>query len=244
MGLIFEAKKIEAGQELISTHLFDQTQLLEVQYPDGSTGAQRFQKMEPPRLAWSHLSFEFYVKYLQECNDLKIIYVMRNPKDTLVSNFYRYTNPPQLGQFTGTWDQFFDLAIQGKLQCGDLFDFTSKWYKFNKDRENSLVIKYEDMQKDRRGYILKIAKFMGHEVSDKVVEYILQKTSVAVMYDEVNSITGTKMEDGSFQGHKLVRKGQVGDWVNYFSKEQSDLVDAKCQEFFEPLGLTFEYFLD
>ncbi len=143
------------------------------------------------------------------------------------------------GKFTGTWDQFFDLAIQGKLFLGDFFDFTSKWYKFNKERENSLVIKYEDMKKDRRGHILKIAKFMGCEVSDKVVDYILQKTSVSVMQNEVNS--APQKEDFPIEGAKLVRKGEVGDWMNYFSKEQSDLVDAKCKEFFEPLGLTFEY---
>ncbi len=243
MGLILGTKDIEAGLDLMSTHLFNKTHYIEVQYPDGSTGAQRFHKMEPPRLMWSHLSFDFFQKQFDQCTNKKIINVMRNPKDTLVSYFHHYSHPPQLGQFTGTWNQFFDLAIQGKLHCEDIFDFMAKWYKFNKDRKNSLVIKYEDMQKDRKGHILKIAKFMGCDVSDNVVDYILQKTSVPVMYDEVNSMTGTKTEDGSYQGLKLVRKGEVGNWVNYFSKQQSDLVDEKCAEHFEPLGLTFQYSL-
>ena len=239
MGLIFGAKDIEAGKELKSTHLFEKMQVIPIQYPDGTTGAQRFMKMEPPRLIKSHLNFDFYQKQMEIYPHMKIINLYRNPKDTMVSLF-KYSKEHLLtGKFTGTWDQFFDLAIQGKLFLGDFFDFTSKWYKFNKERKNSLVIKYEDMKQDRRGHILKIAKFMGCEVSDKVVDYILQKTSVSVMQNEVNSVP--QKQNFPVQGPNLVRKGEVGDWMNYFSKEQSELVDAKCKEFFEPLGLTFEY---
>ncbi len=241
MGLILGAEDIEAGRQLKSTHLCEKMQLIDRQYPDGTTGAQRFLKMDPPRIIQSHLGFELHEKQLERYPNAKIIYVMRNPKDMLVSYMYHYRGPPHLGQFIGTWDQFFELAMKGKLYCGDLFDFISKWYKFNQDRENSLILKYEDMKKDPRGHVIKIARFMGHDISNKVVEYILQKTSLPVMIDEVNSTTATKTEDGNFQGLKLVRKGEVGDWVNYFSKQQSDLLGAKCKEYFEPLGLTFEY---
>ncbi len=234
MGLILGAKDIEAGKKPQSTHLFEKMQFIDIQYPDGTTGAQRFLKMEPPKLIQSHLNFEFYQKQLERNPHMKIIFVLRNPKDTIISHFNYQKNLLLTGQFTGTWDQFFDLTIQGKIVQGDFFDFTSKWYKFNKARENSLVVKYEDMQKDRRGHILKIAKFMGCEVSDKVLEYILQKTSVPVMSDEFNT---------PIKWVNLVRKGQVGDWMNYFSKQQSDHVDEKCKEYFEPLGLTFEYSL-
>ncbi len=178
MGLIFGASEIEAGRELKSTHLFQKTQFIEIQYADGTTGAQSFHKMEPPRLIQSHLSFDCYKKQLERYPDMKIISIVRNPKDTMVSHFYYHKDPLYLGQITGTWDQFFDLLIKGRVYGGDFSKFTSKWYKFNKDRENSLVIKYEDMQKDRRGHILKIANFMGYQVSEKVVEYILEKTTV------------------------------------------------------------------
>ncbi len=240
MGLIHGAQDIETGQQPLSTHLFSKTEFIDIQYPDGTTGAQRFQKTQPPRIIKSHLNVEFLEKLLKKTPDLKIVNVIRNPKDTFVSYFNYHRDAPHLGPFTGSWDQFFDFTMKGILNCGDFFDFTRKWYKFNKDREISLVLKYEDMKKDPRGHVIKLAKFMDHNISDKVVEYILQKTSVPVMKGEVN--IASKKEDCIYQGVKLVRKGQVGDWVNYFSKEQSDLVDVKCEEFFEPLGLTFEYF--
>ncbi len=73
MGLIFGAKDIEAGEELKSTHLFEKMQFIDIQYPDGTTGAQRFMKMEPPRLIKSHLNFEFYQKQMQIYPHMKII---------------------------------------------------------------------------------------------------------------------------------------------------------------------------
>ena len=39
---------------------------------------------------------------------------------------------------------------------------------------------------------------------------------------------------------KFIRKGVVGDWKNYFSKEQSDFVDSLCADLAER-GLTFEF---
>ncbi len=33
------------------------------------------------------------------------------------------------------------------------------------------------------------------------------------------------------------RKGQIGDWVNYFSQEQSDYVEKEANEKLKPLGL-------
>ena len=43
-------------------------------------------------------------------------------------------------------------------------------------------------------------------------------------------------KDGNF-----VRRATVGDWINYFSKEQNDYVNAKSKEYLEQLGVTFDY---
>ncbi len=106
---------------------------------------------------------------------------------------------------------------------GDMFQFNVELYKFNKDRQNSLVVKYEDMIADHRGHVIKIAKFMGYNLSDSVVDYIVEKTKKKEMKKDMDAFT-QKMVPG--KNFTLVRKGIVGDWVNYFSQEQSDYVDA------------------
>ena len=133
----------------------------------------------------------------------------------------------------------FKAFKEEKLPSGDFFQVNYDWYKFNKDRENSLVLVYEEMKKDPKAHIIKIAIFINQPISVKVADVITEKTSVkqmsAVVYDAMKQLTAWNPEK------RFVRKGTVGDWMNYFSEEQSQYVDEKCQKYFEPLGLRFEY---
>ena len=130
--------------------------------------------------------------------------------------------------------------MEKKLPWGDYFENNKEWYQFNKDRENSLVLTYEEMQKDKRASVIKIAKFIGHEISDETANVIVEKTSVKEIRKKYQVLQAKKKYWNS-ERCDFVRKGEVGDWVNYFSKEQSDYIDAKCKEYLEPLGLHFEY---
>ena len=40
---------------------------------------------------------------------------------------------------------------------------------------------------------------------------------------------------------QFLRKGQVGDWRNFFTEEQSDRLDALCAEKMAGSGLVFEF---
>ena len=44
-----------------------------------------------------------------------------------------------------------------------------------------------------------------------------------------------------YKGRKFLRKGEVGDWRNYFSEEQIDRLDAMYAEKMAGSGLVFEY---
>lgn len=58
----------------------------------------------------------------------KYIYVTRNPKDTCVSYYHHMKNIPGHG-FNGTFDQFFELFLSGKIDYGDYFDHVMEWYE-------------------------------------------------------------------------------------------------------------------
>ncbi len=254
MGLILNHKKLEAGATLISTDVSTMGVMpfMELEYLDGETSSQKLERLDSPRVMKTHLPFELYEDLLLRNPNLKVIQTVRNPKDTLVSYFYHLKHIMIGGLFTGTWDQFFEeLVKKQKLPWGDIFDVTAKWYKFNKDRNNSLVLKYEDMKKDHRGHVIEIAEFMGFHLSDKVIDLIVQKTCKQQMREDTNEFlkkTLSSRPSGKGERSKkasapfqFVRKGEVGDWVNYFSQEQSEYVDRQCEEYFKPLGLTFEY---
>ena len=103
-----------------------------------------------------------------------------------------------------------------------------------------MVLSYEDGKKDPRGRIVKIAKFMGFDLSEKVIDIILEKSTIKNMSQKYKKLhegdTSWNTDRSSF-----IRKGQVGDWINYFTKEQNEYVENRTREEFEPLGLKFEY---
>uniref|UniRef100_G3MP23 Sulfotransferase domain-containing protein n=1 Tax=Amblyomma maculatum TaxID=34609 RepID=G3MP23_AMBMU len=182
----------------------------------------------------------------------KYIYVTRNPYDCCVSFYYHTRNfPPYLFE-EGTFDQFFDMFIEGKVDYGDYFDHVLSWYEHRGD-SNVLFITYEDIKKDTPGSVLKIADFLGkEEYGDKLRQNqgLLQNVLGAISINSMKKMNkevktwsqqlasvpleslppGARSLVESVGGSLLtkpaqgefIRKGIVGDWRNHFSPEQVD----------------------
>ena len=58
----------------------------------------------------------------------KIIYVARNPKDTIVSLYYHAKSKPEFG-FSGDFNTFCTLFLGGHVENGSWFDHVLDWYK-------------------------------------------------------------------------------------------------------------------
>ena len=215
---------------------------METEWFNGELGAEKFAKLEPPRILKTHLPYELWKNQLDKHPDLKIIQTIRNPKDTLVSYYHHLCGDDQSGGFKGTWNQFFEVFQQKRLPWGDYFEHNAEWYKFNKNRKNSLILIYEEMSKDPKTHVAKIANFIGHEISENAVDLIVENSTVEKISPKFKEMY-KNFPAWNLEKSLFVRKGVVGDWMNYFSTEQSEYVDAKCKEYLEPLELNFEYSL-
>ena len=237
---ILSAKELEEGNDLSLLDFYEKMPFMETMDPNGVTAADRLTNLPPPRFMKSHLPYQLWKKQLEKHPNLKVIQTLRNPKDTLLSFYHHLRSDGHLGGFNGTWDQFFELFKQKRLTWGDYFQINADWYKFNKERENSLILTYEEMKKNHRAHVIKIAKFIGQDLSDKAVDLIVEKSTVKNVSPKFKTLFETNPV-WNLNRSLFVRKGIVGDWVNYFSKEQSEYVDAKCKEYLEPLGIEFIY---
>ncbi|KFM75293.1 Sulfotransferase 1C2A, partial [Stegodyphus mimosarum] len=123
-------------------------------------------------------------------DEAKYIFVARNPKDCCVS-LYHHTENIVGYRFEGSFDDFFEIFIEGKTDFGDYFDTLLSWYEHRND-PNVLFITYEELKKDTKKNILKIAEFMGPqyketlENNEKVLQDVINYSSFNFMKENFN----------------------------------------------------------
>jgi len=168
----------------------------------------------------------------------RIIYLLRNPKDTAVS-WYHFQRMNTLYSFEGSFDQFFELFLQNKVSYGSYWHHILSYWKL-RDQGNILFLTYEEMHSDLSEVVRKVGSFLSKDLSKKQVEAIVEHCSFRQMRS--NPMTNaSKMERIKGEG-KFMRKGQVGDWTNYFSKEQNQRMEDWITENTEGSDLPAEWF--
>ena len=183
----------------------------------------------------SHLPIEIWRDQLEKNPGVKLIQTIRNPRDTLASYYNFYCMNEAFGAFKGSWEDFFQMA-KDKTLFGDYFEFHAEWYPYMRNRKNSLILFFEEMKSDLRGTVKKIAAFLDCKLSAKVLDIIVERTTFQNMSKDpmlIPKFTNFRKD--------FARRGEVGNWKEYFSKEQIEFVDRKCKDILNPIGLDFEY---
>ncbi|XP_070537634.1 sulfotransferase 1A1-like [Ptychodera flava] len=155
----------------------------------------------------------------------KTILVDRNPKDCLIS-LYNWHLSVALLEPT-TWEDIFAKYMKGHTIYGDYCEFTKKWSKY-KNEPWLLWIRYEDMKKDHKGSVRKIAEFMGKSLTDAQLDEVCRVTHFLYMKKANETIKGRETllrPEGVWQ-----RKGVSGGWKNTFTVAQSEMFDRDYDE--------------
>lgn len=203
------------------------------------TGTEAVEELTPPRAIKTHIPYHLH-PYHQLA---KYIYVARNPKDTCVSFYHHHKQLTAVYHYEeGTLDDFFESFLVGEMSGGDWFDHVLSWY-VHKDDPNVLFLTYEDMKRDPRGNILKIAQFMGENYhrqlirdpelltrivnntsfnSMKKLEFYLPKKDSDVKLD--GEFSAPKVEDDApkFEKVDFFWRGKVGNWKEHLSEDQAE----------------------
>ncbi|XP_042149429.1 sulfotransferase ssu-1-like [Ixodes scapularis] len=209
------------------------------------SGAQGPDRMPRPGAIKTHLPFDKQ-PYSKEA---KYFYITRNPYDCCVSYYHHTKALPAYYFEDGTFDQFFDVFVEGKGECGDFFDQLLSWYN-HRDDPNVFFVTYENLKKDTESWVLKMADFLGVEYGESlrcdptVLKRIVDVSSVSNMKKAFNDacktvgphVPAASVADGPLKLDKesleaavkkpmtgdFVRKGVVGDWKNFFAQEMID----------------------
>ncbi|XP_050022726.1 sulfotransferase 1B1-like [Dermacentor andersoni] len=186
--------------------------------------------------------------------DAKYVYVARNPWDLCVSSFHMITTFDIYRFRDGTFEELFDAFLEGDCAGqGSYFDHVASGYAL-RDQPNLFFVTYEELKTDTRSVILRLARFLGDDYGDK-----LEKQE-ELMQDIVDRCASENMKHilaPESQGHadrdwynetersmsansrisvenskqfSYVRKGDVGGWQRYFTRDQLRRLEARIKQ--------------
>ena len=143
------------------------------------TVRSEFQALPDPRILKTHLPYRLVPKHPK----VKYIYCLRNPKDNVVSNYYHTCG--KVGyRFDGSFQQYFELWISGRVSYGSWYDHIwydhiLEWWEY-KHAPNTLFLSYEELHSNFNLKVEEIAKFLGVKLTEKVFELIQSCTRAEI----------------------------------------------------------------
>jgi len=189
-----------------------------------------------PRIFKSHMPYRMALGGDPAKTPCRYIYIARNPKDVAVSYYFFERDKSWSGHYSGSWEHWLQIFLDGKVQRGDWFEHVLSWWR-NSSAKNILFLKYEDLVRDSSTSVLaRIAKHLGFDLSEAVLESIKQK----VAFDEMRQNEFSNMHEiVEFDG--FFRKGKIGSWKDQFTPAQSDMFDRVYAERMKGSGLEFDF---
>ena len=181
---------------------------------------------------------------------IKIIHVMRHPKDIAVSFYYHFKQlnaffcdgPPPYESFseflpylTGAYDVYMLVSM---------FRYLEEFEKFIAEHpEMVLNLYFEEIKQDPVKAVKRIAKFLKADLSLDVIKQIAEKCTfdsmkeaetngckqnIPEVYACVEERVMSRMKEQG--GVLFFRKGETGDWKSQFSDEENEHFDRLMKE--------------
>ena len=188
-----------------------------------------------PRILKSHMPYQMALGGEPHRNPCKYVYIARNPKDVAVSYYYFERGKSWSGGYSGPWEHWLKMFMEGTVQRGDWFDHVLSWWHASR-AANIHFLKYEDLCRDFEKQAEQLARFLGCAISAEILQQVHSKTAFQTMSTTAFSNMEEIREFGGF-----FRRGEIGSWRDEFTPSQSDAFDELCARRLRGTGLEFDF---
>ncbi|XP_053376361.1 sulfotransferase 1B1-like isoform X2 [Mercenaria mercenaria] len=186
--------------------------------------AEETDQQPSPRVVNCHFPPRFLPLAGMKAKQIKTVLCLRNPKDTAVS-YYNHMKGFKSYDYDGKWEDWLPVFVQGKLEYGRYSEYLLKWQReVQNDPGFPLhIMFYEDLKMNGREELDKLLKFLDIQLDEQLKNDIIDTCGFKKMSEEKGE--GKIYEEYSKPGFKFFRKGQVGDWKNWFTVAQNEMFD-------------------
>ena len=167
-------------------------------------------------------SHYYLSKTMQRQYDEKIyfFFVERDVRDAIVSHYHHIKKKYSFLRGLG-FDSYY--LFLGKLKAFEILNFNRR-YRSNFTKEN--FFRYIDMKNDFESVVIKISHILGlRSLTLEEINTIKTATSIENMRKKLLLGKSKYYSTVAKDRFSLIRKGQVGDWINYLNKSQADEID-------------------
>uniref|UniRef100_A0A8C5L258 Sulfotransferase n=1 Tax=Jaculus jaculus TaxID=51337 RepID=A0A8C5L258_JACJA len=219
--------------------IYSRVPFLEFRCPGVPSGLETVEDTPAPRLLKTHLPLSLIPRSLLE-QKVKVIYVARNAKDVAVS-YYNFYHMAKLHPDPGTWDNFLQQFMDGKVSYGSWYQHVQEWWELSHSHP-VLYLFYEDMKENPKRELKKILEFLGRSLPEDIVDRIVKHTSFKEMKkNPLSNYTTIPTDVMDHSVSPFMRKGITGDWKTIFTVAQNERFDAHYNEKMAGCGLTFRW---
>ncbi|XP_060071690.1 amine sulfotransferase-like, partial [Ylistrum balloti] len=132
-----------------------------------------------PRTYLTHLGYPF-IPMSAKRGDIKIIHVMRNPKDTALS-YYEFFNKMENMAYEGSLDGFLKYFLSDEFVAvgSSMFTYMKEWEEAKRSNKQLQILnlRYEDLKRNLFQNIIKVTEFLNLERTDEFLHGVEQNVS-------------------------------------------------------------------
>jgi len=196
-----------------------------------------FERLPVPRVFKTHCTYE-------QCPGLdtaRVILTTRDPRDCCVSFYHHLRDmtdearerhgivaPASLSEYVDEW-----------LSFGSWYRNVESWWP-HRERDNILMLRYEDLKRDLASGMRQILAFLGWELSERGFAHALACSSFAWMKENSWRFTALGKERAPvFKPGGFIRSGKVGEGRSSLAPEHEARILRHARERLEPECLAF-----
>ena len=157
-----------------------------------------------------------------------VVYIVRDPRDVMVS-YYHFVMG--LGNFNGTIAEFIRTE---KFGIRAWVKHTKGWWEASPASLPFILIRFEDLQKDAAGQLIRLYDFIGYDIPISVIEKAVELSG----FDVMKMLEKELNYGGRPIGKKLtfMRKGKSGASCSDLSEEDTQYIEKEAGVLLDTFG--------